>query len=197
MKQVHPVNQVIDRTLFAPTEEHIRELLMLNTAHNTFALADRIRRRVTLLRRQEVNRLQPLIERRDLLILRLYHHTVLKRWHCAWCDGSTTRHRCGIGGLLMNPDGQIIRRFSRAVALRPPFETEIAAVAEIMQLSRECNVKRLLVYSDCVALVDLFHRQRTDPRLESIHALYSGFIGFQLRAIPRQHNQPAKKRNIR
>lgn len=196
-EQTQHLNQVIDRALLEPSTVHIKDVISLRVTRDTFALSERIRRRATWQCRHQPRQSALIIETRDRLILRLYHSMAPKGWYCAWSDGSVMGSRmlrqCGIGGLLMDRDGQIISRISQSVEVRPPFETEIAALDAVMGAAVENAVQRLCVYCDCAALVTLWQRQRNDPRLEHIRILADALVRFQLLTLPRQHNQPANR----
>jgi ribonuclease HI len=189
------VNEVIDRALQQPTGAHFREALRLRATVPTQNLAERARRRATLLARRDRRHSAQILRSRDRLILAIYADATPAGWHTAWCDGSITvgKREAGIGGLLMDAAGQIVAELTRRVPGLTPFEAEIAALVAILQVARAQGVQRLRVYSDCSAVVQLRQQCRDDTRLAAVAALAREFRRLQVCALPRLHNQPAHR----
>jgi ribonuclease HI len=189
------LNQLIDTALREPGEEHRRQIFQLGSRPNITAIAERIRRRATLLTRREHLPGQQIVSARDTLILTLYAGAAPKGWFSGWCDGSTrqTDQGCssGIGGILTNTRGGEITQFTQYVGALPPFETEIAAAQTLLQSALQHGVERLRVHTDCRALLELWLKNRDDPRLATFRSLARCFKRMELDLVPRQHNHPA------
>lgn len=193
--KAHALNPVVDQALLRSSPAARRALLRLADDWDTADLAERLRRRATTLARRRAAPTPAILRERDGLILALYARAAPPGWSSAWCDGSAARGPAGrsarVGGLLLNSAGRVLSRISRAHAACDPFEAEIAALAAILQAARRQRVARLRVHTDCVALARLWYGQRDDPRLAAVHALARAFRRLDLRAVPREHNQPA------
>ena len=189
------VNEVIDRALQQPTDAHFRAARRLRATTPMQNLAERARRRATLLARRDRRHSAQILRSRDRLMLSLYADATPAGWHTAWCDGSITtgKREAGIGGLLMDAAGRIVTEVTRRVPELTPFEAEIAALVAILQVARAQGVQRLRVYSDCGAVVRLWQRSRDDARLVALAALAREFRRLQVCALPRLHNQPAHR----
>lgn len=189
------LNQLIDTALREPGEEHRRQIFQLGRHHNITAIAERMRRRATLLTRREHLPGQQIVTARDTLILALYAGAASQGWFCGWCDGSTrqTDQGCssGVGGILTNPQGGEIIQFTQYVGALPPFETEIAAAQTLLQSALQHGVERLRVHTDCRALLELWLKNRDDQRLATLRSLTKRFRRIELDLVPRQHNHPA------
>ena len=189
------VNEVIDRALQQPTDAHFRAALRLHTTTTTQNLAERVRRRGTLLARRDRRHGAQIVQARDRLMLAIYADATPAGWHSAWCDGSIAAGMpaTGLGGLLMDAAGRIVAEITRRAPSLTPFEAEIAALVAILQAARAQGARRLRVYSDCVAAVRLWQRSRDDARLAALAALARDFRRLEICALPRLHNQPAHR----
>lgn len=191
------LNLLIDMALREPTDEHRHHFLQLASHHDISTVADRIRRRATLLIRRERIAGVPIVTARDSLILTLYANAAPKGWFCGWFDGSTicSDQRCisGIGGILTNPQGKEITQFGKYAGALPPFETEIVAAQTILESALQHGVERIRVYTDCRALLELWLKKREDTRLAILRSLAMRFKRIELRLIPRRHNHPANQ----
>lgn len=190
----HHVNDLIDRALRQPTDAHFRAVARL-PAIAPQDLAERVRRRATLLARRDRRNRAPILQARDRLMLALYANATPAGWHTAWCDGSlaAARTATGIGGLVVDASGRIVAEFARRVPDQPPFEAEIAAVVATLEAAHAHGARRLRVYSDCGAAVRLWHQRRDDARLAALAALAGEFRRLQICVLPRLHNQPAHR----
>jgi ribonuclease HI len=189
------INDVIDCALQQATDVRFRAAVRLRATLSTHRLAERVRRRATVLARRDRRLSAQLLQARDRLILALYADATPAGWHTAWCDGSIAAGKpgAGIGGLLMDSAGQIVTELARRVADLAPFEAEIAALVAMFKVARAKGVRRLRVYSDCGAAVRLWRRSRDDPRLAALAALAREFRHLEICALPREHNQPAHR----
>lgn len=189
------LNQVIDRALFQPTMQHREELLSLAKKRDTQRLAERVRQRATWLGRHEREQAQHILSNRDVLIMALYAGLAPEGWVNAWCDGSSNRQaserHAGIGAVLVDATGRCISQISRYVGGKNAFESELTALAAVLEDALIHHIERLSVHSDCKALVQLWYEQREDPRLAPVRLLASRFKGLHISAIPRLHNQVA------
>jgi len=194
--QTRRANDVINRALRQPTDAHLREVVGLRTTAGVASLAERVRRRGTLLAGRERKGRAQIQEARDRVILAIYADATPAGWYTAWCDGSVAADRragAGIGGLVMDPAGRIVAEFAHSIPDLAPFEAEIAALAETLRVARAHGAQRLRVYTDCDALARAWQRQRDDPRLHVVAALVRASRRFELRALRRLHNQPAHR----
>jgi ribonuclease HI len=189
------VNIVIDQALLAPSSQHQQQLLKFTNIISVTPLAERVRKRATLLGKRHKGDISPLLAVRDNLIMTLYAATVPQGWACAWCDGSSIKldahYQAGIGGIVMDSNGSVIMRISRAIGDHHAYEAELAAVAAVISSSLEHQLRRLWVFTDNHGLALLWQEHRDDKRLAEIRHLVSGLECFALQALPRHHNQPA------
>jgi ribonuclease HI len=193
--QAQQLNTIVDDALLAPTDGNHEQLRLLSKASNPGPLAERIRRRATLLGKRRNDDPAPLLRWRDELILAVYAAVVPKGWSCGWADGASFKtggHRqAGIGGLLMDSGGTVIERISRLIGEADAFAAELAALTAVMQCATERRQKRLWLYTDNRGLVQLWNAHRDDNRLDELRRQAASLERFTLRAIPRLHNQPA------
>jgi ribonuclease HI len=194
-QQAQLLNSVIDQALLAPSSRHQQQLVQFTNTIPVTPLAERIRKRATLLGKRHKGDISPLLAARDDLIMLLYASTVPQGWACAWCDGSCIKldahTQAGIGGIVMDSDGSIIARISRAIGDHHAYEAELAAVAAVINTALEHQQRRLWVFTDNHGLAQLWQEHRDDNRLAEIRRLASDLDRFALQALPRQHNQPA------
>lgn len=164
-------------------------------SNNIAQLAERIRKRATLLSKRRRDESKQILLERDELILALYASDVPPGWACAWCDGSSIKldgqRRTGIGGILMDPGGMIIERFNRTIGEQDAFAAELAAVAAVIRVAVAQQQLRLRVYTDNFGLANLWREKRDDSRLAELRELSGKMERFSLHSIPRLHNQPA------
>jgi len=193
--QAQYLNAVVDSALLAPTDENREQLRQLAQVSAPGPLAERIRRRATLLAKRRSNDHAPLLRWRDELILAVYAAVLPKGWSCGWADGasftSDGHRQAGIGGLLMDSNATVIERISRAIGEADAFAAELAALIAVIQCATERQQKRLWLYTDNLGLVQLWNEHRDDNRLNELHRHTASLERFSLRAIPRLHNQPA------
>ena len=130
------LNGVIDCALLRPDQERGRALPQCHDLHEARRLAERVRRRATILCRRERARCAAILTARDTLILTLYAATTPPQWYNAWCDGSSrptqTGHRAGIGGVVMNAHGELLERIARGMGEETAFNAEIHAAAAVL-----------------------------------------------------------------
>jgi hypothetical protein len=186
------LNQAIDRSLVAPAESDVAALRRMAGRVRPQELAERVRLRAIRLGRRGAS----VRKQRDALMTAIYSAAVPRGWFVAWCDGSSSRApagRAGLGGLIVNPQGKVAAQFARFVADLDPFGSEIAALAAVLQVGLAAGVSRMRVHTDCSALAQLWHARRADPRLDDVRALARRYLRFELRAIPRAHNDPSNR----
>ncbi len=187
------LNRLIDRCLQAPVPARFDAVLRAASVLEAPAVAERVRRRATVLGRAERQHRRAILTARDKLVLQLYRQAAPAGWYAAWCDGSVSGGLAGIGGLLLNPRGNRVGELSRAIGACDPFGTELAAACAVLRMALGRGAQQVCAYTDCDALVALWMRQRDDPRLRELCALVRECRRFELRRIPRQHNQPAHR----
>jgi ribonuclease HI len=194
-QQAQRFNTVIDQALLAPSLQPQQQLLQLTNTIPVRQLAERIRKRATLLGKRQRGDTRQLLAGRDELIMTLYASTVPQGWACAWCDGSSikldSQYQAGIGGILTDSNGSVIARISRAIGDHHAYEAELMAVTAIISTALEHQQQRLWVFTDNHGLAQLWQEHRDDNRLAEIRRLVSDLDRFALQALPRQHNQPA------
>jgi ribonuclease HI len=191
------LNQIVDRFLLGPSKYNLAAVRRSSSAGEGVVVAERVRRRAAVVCKAHPERSSQILRARNTLIFAIYGDAAPPGWSCAWSDGSSFRfnhHRiAGLGGVLVGPDGHRLARISRIVADLDPFEAEIAALAATLQTALAHDVERIRAHIDCDALVSLWSEQRSDPRLAPLRALATRFRRIHLRAVPRQHNQPADR----
>ncbi len=190
--QARQLNAQVDACLLdqdAAPREFAARLPDLDAA----ALAERVRRRATLLARRDRSHADAILTVRDALILAVYARATPRDAFTAWCDGSCRQGEAGIGGLLMDPEGRITARLCQPMRGLDAFGAEIAALEAMMRAAPEHGAVRLRVYTDCIALLLLWLEKRADPRLGQVRQLARRFRRFELRALPRLHNQSANR----
>ena len=186
---------LIDQALVTPSSQHQQQLSQLTQTIAVTPLADRVRKRATQLCKRQRKNTHKLLATRDKLIMALYATAVPQGWACAWCDGSSVKqddhYQAGIGGIVMNSEGTVIARLCHAIGDYHAYEAEIAAVAAVIRTALDYQQRRLWVYTDNHGLAQLWHEHRNDNRLTEIRRFALDLDRFALRALPRQHNQPA------
>jgi ribonuclease HI len=186
------LNQAIDRSLAEPAEGDVAALRRMAGRLPPQELAERVRLRAVRLGRREAR----IRERRDALMAAIYGAAVPRGWFVAWCDGSSSRApagRAGLGALIVNPQGEVAARIARLAPDLDPFGSEIAALAAVLQAGLACGANRMRVHTDCAALAQLWHARRADPRLDDVRSLARRYRRFELRAVPRRHNEAANR----
>jgi hypothetical protein len=91
----------------------------------------------------------------------------------------------------MDPNGRIVSEDSARTDGLDAFQAEIAAAFTLSRTAIDHRAERIRVHTDCKALVELWIQHRDDLRLTQLRALARRLQRFELRAIPRLHNQPA------
>lgn len=194
-QQAYLFNRIIDQALLLPSSSHQQQLMQLLQTIPITQLAERIRKRATLIGKRQRGDMRQLLAGRDELIMALYASTAPQGWACAWCDGSSTKlnshYQAGIGGIVMDSKGNVIARISRAIGDYRAYEAELAAVAAVINTAVAHQQRRLWVFTDNHGLAQLWQEHRDDNRLTEIRHLTSALERFALQALPRQHNQPA------
>jgi ribonuclease HI len=193
LQATRDLNALVDAALLDPACHRAWAVSRALPRHEVAPLVERVRRRATLLTRRARTQTASILDARDDLIRALYARDSPRGWSTAWCDGATGASAAGIGGLLLDTQGQEVGRWSRVITPRDPFATEIAALAAALEFATTHGAYRLRVYTDCVALVRLWHEHRADDRLGAVRARAARLQRLQLRALPRLHNQPANR----
>lgn len=188
------LNALIDAALLDPRRHETGAVARAFPRTDVTTLCERVRRRATVLARRARTQAAAILAARDHLIQALYARDSPRGWCTAWCDGSGNGSQPGaVGGVLVDAHGRVIGQWSRMVPARDPFATEIAALASAFAFAAAHGAARLRVYTDCVALVRLWHAQRADERLDAARARARALAQVQLRALPRLHNQLANR----
>jgi ribonuclease HI len=192
---IRQINEALDRAL-GDLDEAGRDTFLRHAAEQDAAhAAERVRRRATLLIKSKPQVGKSILAARDELMLALYRRAAPGGSFVAWCDGSVRpaaeRSRAGIGGILMDENTRVVARLSRAVEAQAAFEAEVAALAAVLQAAIDHGAERICVYTDCAALLRRWQLRCRDSR--PAHALKAirEHGDFELRLIPRKHNQPA------
>lgn len=191
--QARALNALIDASLLAPETHPPRELAARLPDEEAGRLAERVRRRAAVIARRERGRSDAILGARDQLILALYAHAAPPGAFTAWSDGASRLGKAGIGGLLMDPEYRTVAHLAEPRPGLDAFAAEIAALEAVMRAAAERGAGRLRVYTDCVALLLLWLEKRADPRLAEVRERARRFRRFELRALPRLHNQPANR----
>jgi ribonuclease HI len=193
--QAQRFNAVIDEALIAPSPQQQQQVLQLTTECPVAKLAERVRRRATLLGKRQRGDGGKILSARDALILALYASLIPPGWACAWSDGSSVKvnanRHAGIGGIVMDSNGTILARISRPAGELTAFDAEIAALAAVISTAVESRQQRLRVYTDNYGLAQLWREKRNDKRLEKIRELGAKLERLSVFPVPRLHNQPA------
>jgi hypothetical protein len=192
------LNRAIDAQLLAPDGVGPEGVLRVEGTREAVRLAERVRRRATLLGKARRGQREAMRRARDHLILHLYAGAAPAGWHVAWSDGSVSRgaghRRAGIGGLLLGPqDRAVLAEISAPAVPDDALSVELAAVTAVLRAALDLGAQRLRLYTDCDALVTLWLRHREDPRLTELHGLALWLHRFELRGVPRQHNPLAHR----
>lgn len=186
------LNALIDAALLDPHRHETWALARAFPRADVTTLCERVRRRATVLARRARTQASAILEARDRLIQALYARDSPRGWCTAWCDGSGAQPGA-VGGVLADAHARVTEQWSRLVPARDPFATEIAALATAFEIAAAHGAARLRVYTDCVALVRLWHEHRADARLAVARACARQLAHVQLRALPRLHNQLANR----
>ena len=188
-------NAIIDQALLEPSADHQQHLIQLVADINVTQLGERLRQRATRLGKTRRSERARLLSVRDELMQAVYAAAVPVGWSCAWVDGSSiktdTQRHAGIGGVLMDANGKVIERMSQAIGEQGAFDAEVAALVAMLQLAIDHQQSQLWVYCDNQGLVNLWHEQRDDHRLDKIRTQVKPLQQFALRYIPSAHNQIA------
>jgi ribonuclease HI len=185
------INPVVDAALHEPGDASRVALLRLRRQVGTTALAERVRRRAAVLGHRMRKAARAIHGRRDELIEAIYAAATPPGCCSAWSDGSTRRDdHAGLGGIVLDRDGHRIASIQRTLEPMTPLATEIAALEAVLRVAHDHGVERLRLHTDCRALVELW-RSAGEPALVRARALAQGFRKFELRVVPRLHNQPA------
>jgi ribonuclease HI len=196
-EQARSLAEAIDRVLLrsAPADR----ALELARRQDATRMADRVQLRVKRLAKTQATQRSHILTAADTLILRLYRAAVPAGWQCGWCDATVTRdgslRYAGVGAVILNDRGREVARLSEPIAECEPFEAEIAALEAALQAAagHGGRARRIRVYTDCGALVSLWLQRRRDPRLSTVRLMASRLRRFELRHVPRRHNQIAHR----
>ncbi|MGX2042070.1 ribonuclease H family protein [Methylocaldum sp. MU1018] len=188
--------RTIDRLLDACADPS--ELIAAAKLTDPAALAERIRRHAARKVRGQPIRAQMILQIRDRLMRAVYASRLPADGFSAWCDGSSVSTASaaanGIGAIVTDAHGELVaERSDRIPAGITPFDTEIAALEGALALALEHGATYLRAHTDCPALVRLWRRHPHDRRFVAIRRLVRRLDRFELRAVPREHNQPAHR----
>jgi hypothetical protein len=193
-------SEAIERALIRPAANEQQAVLDLLPRQAATRLADRVRLLATRLAKTNAVQRRRILAAADALILALYRRAAPNRWWCGWCDASVGREgaqqRAGVGAVIHDEAGREIESICLPVAARAAFDAEIAALEATLAAAAargEGRARSFRVYSDCAALVSLWHEHRRDPRLRVVRELTRKLRRFELRQLPRRHNQPAHR----
>lgn len=162
-------------------------------------LADHIRLRARRLARIHASQGNRIGDTAEDLVLALYRDAAPAGWSCGWCDASVAcdgaLRRVGVGILILDAGEQTCIRLSQPVAECEPFDAEIAALESALRavVERDHGARGVRIYTDCDALTSLWLRQRGDHRLRGVRELARLLRRFELRSLPRRHNQIAHR----
>jgi ribonuclease HI len=192
------VSEAIDRALLRPASNELQRVLALLKGHDATSAADRVRLRAKRLAKVHAAQRSRIPGAADMLVRMLYCHAAPDGWLCAWCDasvaGDRSPPRVGVGAVILDEHGRELARISRPLAECAPFEAEIAALeATLLTAAARGAAQRIRVHTDCDALVSLWLRHRSDPRLRAVRELARELRRFELRRLPRRHNQLAHR----
>lgn len=116
----------------------------------------------------------------------------------AWFDGATHPNpgKMGIGGLLKNPDGDVVKSISFAAGLGDSSEAEYLALLAVLQAALDAGATKLIVYGDSrVVLDDVQTKTAGAPILGNHRTLAKELIAklkdVTLVWIPRKKNEMA------
>lgn len=190
------LNRRIDRLLDAGIVD-VSELTTGTKPADPMMLAERIRRRAARRVRLQPVRAREILWTRDRLIFAVYASPLPADGFSAWCDGSSMRTDSaasnGIGAIVTDAHGAIVAKTAGRVLAVASFETEIAALEQTLELASGHGARHLRAHTDCPALAQLWSRHPHDRRLAAIRRLARRFERFELKAVPREHNQPAHR----
>lgn len=193
------VSAAIDHALLRPVSGELQRVLASLQRQEATSVADRVRLRAKRLAKAYAAQRSCILGAADMLVRMLYRHAAPDGWLCAWCDASVARDRSpprvGVGAIILDENGRESARISRLVINCEPFEAEIAALEATLRAAaaRGGGAKRIRVHTDCDALVSLWLRHRSDPRLRVVRELARELWRFELRRLPRRHNQFAHR----
>jgi len=185
------INPVVDEALREPGDASRVALLRLRQRVGTGALAERVRQRAALLARRLRTDSRAIHAQRDALVEAIYIAATPPGWCGAWSDGaSRDGEHAGLGGILLDHDGRRLATIAHSLEPMTALAAESAAFEAVLRLARDHGVQRLRLHTDCHALADRWRSGR-ESALANARLLAQGFDGFELRIVPRLHNQPA------
>jgi ribonuclease HI len=191
------LNKIIDEALLDGPDCLIDELRSLTGFGDTEAIADRVLRRATKLARSHRARTAAILAARDQLVLRLYGAAAPPETCSGWADGATARRggccTSGIGAVLMAPGAGTIVELARRSGAKQSFDTEMEALIALLRTSFAHGARRIVVHTDCKALLQRWSRRRDDPTLQELSSIVGHYEFFKLKAVPRRHNQVAHR----
>jgi ribonuclease HI len=191
--------EAIDRALLRCAPADVQRALELAQREDPTRIADRVQLRAKRLAKTQAAQRSEIVAAAGTLIPRLYCSRAPAGWLCAWSDATVARagatRRAAVGGVLLDNRGRELARICEPIAECEPFEAEIAASQAVLQAAAAhgARAQRIRVHTDCAALVSLWLRHRRDPRLSGLGALASRLRRFELRRVPRRHNQLAHR----
>ena len=115
-----------------------------------------------------------------------------------WFDGSAHPNpgRCGIGALLLGPDGASVE-VSQAAGYGNSSEAEYRALIALLEAALQAGASNLVIYGDSRVVIDdingpaLYAAASLQEYRAAAHALLAQLQGVTLRWIPRHKNGAA------
>jgi hypothetical protein len=198
-EEARRLQEAIDAALLQAAPEDLERALATADRRDVLKLADRVRLRAQRLARARPAQRDRVLPAADALVLALYRKAAPPGWLCGWCDASVMHEgalrRVGVGAVILDAAGRSRARVSRQIAACDPFEAEIAALEAslVAAAAHRGGAPGIRVYTDCDALVSLWLQHRDDLRLHAVRVLARKVGRFDLRSLPRRHNQVAHR----
>jgi ribonuclease HI len=116
--------------------------------------------------------------------------------YTAWCDGATYRHikQSCIGYIIVDPNGNVIRRYSDRVPYSPFSATiESAALRECLVTLIQLGIDNVTIYTDCKGLIDGIRSTTQVKHILVARSLLEQIPNATLKWIPRSQNRVADR----
>lgn len=116
----------------------------------------------------------------------------------AWFDGATHPNpgKMGIGGLLKNPDGDVVSSISYTAGLGDSSEAEYLALLAVLQAALDAGATKLIIYGDSRVVLDDVQTKTAGAPILCSHRTRARQLITQLKDvtfvwIPRKKNEMA------